>query len=465
MKAFRYIVPAFMAAFAMTSCNEDVDIQPELTPTAVTEASIADGATVDALLHREVSLTYSHPVVLKDPSGITLNDAPVQNVKIDICNVSFPVTLEPGKNYTLKISSGALKRFGMDEVTPEAYTVNFTTREAPVVDAELINKNATPEAKALYKTLLSFYGSKTASGTMGEIAWGSRYYDVIAEAAEKAPAIIGFDFIHLSFSPANWIDYGDITPVKKAWEAGAIPAIMWHWNVPRTDKRGAKLDTAPSKFSPANVLVPGSWENGIAEADVAEVASYLKLLQDANIPVLFRPLHEAAGDYSYGAWFWWGAEGTEVTKQLWNWLYDKLTNQYGINNLVWEWTMQTNDSGNLAEVATMQGAYVGHDKCDIVGVDLYKNEALFNDFNTFYAVREAIEGKKMIALTETGNLFDPEIAFSTGETWLYFMQWYDLPEGSDSEYGIIKYTPAELWKQVMNSNRVIGRDEMKALLK
>ena len=41
-------------------------------------------------------------------------------------------------------------------------------------------------------------------------------------------------------------------------------------------------------------------ENAIIKADLDKVANYLLLLQQANIPVIWRPLHEAAG-----TWFWW----------------------------------------------------------------------------------------------------------------------------------------------------------------
>lgn len=54
---------------------------------------------------------------------------------------------------------------------------------------------------------------------MGEVAWSTTFSDMVAEAAGKYPAIVGFDYIHLASSPADWIDYGDITPVKEAWDA------------------------------------------------------------------------------------------------------------------------------------------------------------------------------------------------------------------------------------------------------
>ena len=86
-----------------------------------------------------------------------------------------------------------------------------------------------------------------------------------------------------------------------------------------TNPAGGNLsfDASSNVFVASNVLIEGTWENQVANADVAKLAGYLKLLQDAGIPVLWRPFHEAAGDYTWGAWFWWGNSGVDTTKQLW----------------------------------------------------------------------------------------------------------------------------------------------------
>lgn len=462
MKFLRYFLPLGLFAVVAASCSDNMEDDVTLTPTTASSDAITEGSTIDMLLHRDITVKYSHPVRIVNPDGITLNGKPVSGAVAKVCELNIPLTLEAGTDYTLAVAPGALARYDHPEISVDAYSLKFSTRPAPVLDAELTDPAATPEAKALFELLKSQYGKKTMSGCMGDIAWDTQYYDIITAAAGKAPAIIGFDYIHLASSPANWIDYGDITPVREAWEAGAIPQIMWHWNVPRLNNKKAQLSTAPSRFSPANAMVPGNWEYDVMEKDIAKVAGYLKLVQDAGIPVIFRPFHEAAGDYGYGAWFWWGAEGVEVTKQLWDHLRDKLINQYGIHNLVWCWTVQTLNNGELASIDLLQGAYPGNDKCDFVGVDLYKGDDLFSDFDTFYLTRELVEGKKMVALSECGNLFDPEVCFPRGETWLYFMQWYENESGV---FGMYTYSPAETWQKVASSPYTLNRDEVKALRK
>ena len=72
--------------------------------------------------------------------------------------------------------------------------------------------------------------------------------------------------------------------------------------------------------------------------DIDAIAQQLLILQEADVPILWRPLHEASG-----GWFWWGASGAEAYKQLYILLYDKLTNEYGLNNLIWLWNGQDAD--------------------------------------------------------------------------------------------------------------------------
>lgn len=54
----------------------------------------------------------------------------------------------------------------------------------------------------------------------------------------------------------------------------------------------------------------------------------LKRLRDAKVPVLWRPLHEAAGNQWNTPWFWWGSKGATVYKQLWNIMFDRLNNHH-----------------------------------------------------------------------------------------------------------------------------------------
>lgn len=467
-KAYIAVALLFCLGAGLTACNDDHRPDWEVTAPFDVKAesvSIENGATV-ALTTEKFEITYNTQVVLNPRAEISMTGGTLRSVKIvDGNRLVADFTLSRGKTYTITIPANAVAGIGTKTFAP-AMEISFTTEkgggiiDASKVASALINPSATTEAKALYAFLRENYGEKQLSGVMGEVAWATAFSDMIATEAGKYPAIVGFDYIHLPYSPSNWIDYGDITPVRNAWEAGSIPAITWHWNVPTSEDGGENNFNASSdQFKAANVLVEGTWENRVALADVEKLAGYLKLLQEAGIPVLWRPFHEAAGDYTWGAWFWWGNSGVEVTKQLWSWLYTKLTDEYGLNNLIWVWTVQTSDEGKTASMDKIRSAYPGDSLVDIVGVDLY--EAPLSDctdqFETLYRL---VEGKKMVALTECGNLLDVDAAYESGALWSYFMGWYEMEDGHPA-FG--QWNTAGEWKTVLNNPSVLNRGDFNIL--
>ena len=183
--------------------------------------------------------------------------------------------------------------------------------------------------------------------------------------------------------------------------------------------------------------------------------------------MLWRPLHEAAGDYKWGAWFWWGNGGSEVCKKLWRYMYDCFTNEYGLNNLIWVWTAQTTYEGKLADVSYLKEWYPGDDCVDIVGADLYlaKGAGSVDQFNL---VNLSVDGKKMVALSEFGNLPDLDDCYQNVALWLYYMNWCAFDENgkpalyskkSDGTYNWNNST--EDWKKTLQNTLTINRGELK----
>lgn len=225
------------------------------------------------------------------------------------------------------------------------------------------------------------------------------------------------------------------------------------------DDSKSSFSASETKFKAAKVLEEGSWENTIAKADVEKLAGYLKLLKDANIPVLWRPFHEAAGDYTGGAWFWWGNSGVETTKNLWKWLYNELTVKHGLNNLIWVWTMQTSDNYVLADVSKLKEAYPGDEFVDIVCTDLYE-DAFSVHTDAFDLLNSAVECRKIVALGEVGNLLDIDKVVPDNALWSYFMGWY---EQNDEGPAFLTWNTNGEWKTIMENPLVINRDKMPSL--
>ncbi len=463
------------------ACRQTQPDEEPAAPPVLVSTTPSDGAADLTGSNLTVVLTYDQNVKCPRSAqgGISAGTAVVESVHAYNKEVTVKLSgLQSGTSYTLTIPEGAVSgyrnnpaaairlTFSMKEVEPSVYPRN---------PAEILtDPAATPAAKALYAKLLGYYGTKTLSGAMGGTAWDTSYTDYIASLTGEYPAIVGFDYLFLDWPPDSWDtcpDYGDITPVRNAWTAGSIIQIGWHWAVPPAEGT-TDLNTYSfySKMVPAfkadAALTEGTWQNRIMKAQIAKLAGFLKLLQEAGIPVLFRPLHEAAGDYTYGAWFWWGTDGGPALIRLWQYLRDQLTETYGLHNLIWVFTVQTSDKGQLADVGKLREWYPGDNYVDIVGADLYvpKNST---QAGAFQLVNASVYGRKMVVLSEFGNLLDIDGFFAADAPWGYFMNWYNFENGQPVLYarnadgGYIWNNTATDWKNALSNIHTLNRDDLK----
>ena len=333
------------------------------------------------------------------------------------------------------------------------------------VSPTLVNPNATAEAQQLYQRLRSLYGQKTLSGVVANVDWNVKEAENVHEWTGKWPVINVFDFINIHASKdvnkQGWLDYSDMTPVSTWHRNGGVVGCMWHWQVKANN--GTNMTCSPgtkpgeTSFDPSKVYEAGTAENRQAIHDLDQVAGYLKTMQKMGIPVIWRPLHEAAGNtYEFeggGAWFWWGAKGAEVYKKLWRWMYDRLVNHHGLNNLIWVWNSQMGDSS----------WYPGDDVVDVVGRDnyaalMYPLMKEFNQLTDEYPT-------KLVALAECGNGDEVHISlwskiWNQGSRWSWFMTWYDYNynAGNSEEH---QFAGKVWWQDAFSSGVVVDRDEWK----
>lgn len=199
-------------------------------------------------------------------------------------------------------------------------------------------------------------------------------------------------------------------------------------------------DNDGTTFDAANALTEGTWENEVWKDDMKTLKEYLTLLKDANIPVLWRPFHEASGK-----WFWWGKDADSF-KKLWIAMYNELKDA-GLDNLIWVWTSCGNDND----------WYPGDAYVDIVARDLYgENEA---KCATEYSDLCATYGNKIVTLGECGysTYTTSQIAtisqqWNAGAKWSWFMVWYN---DEDSQ---TYHSTQEWWQDAMSLPNIITRD-------
>ena len=457
--------------------------EPAAAPKLVSSdpANGATGLTGDALT---LVLTFDMNVKCPSSASITAGEAKVGKVLAYDKDVKIELSgLERGNSYTVTIPKGTIS--GFQNNPADEIRISFTMKEKdpdPVHStlnptAILCNPSASQQAKKVYEFLLQQSGKKTLSGTMSGSSNSNDFADLIYSNVGKYPALTGYDFIFLQYSPTpeswSWkVNYNDISAAREQWNNNGLVSYMWHWNVPTSesawkngtekgDYTGYAFYSDKTAFDIKEALKEGTWQNQFLMKDIEEVASYLKNLRDAGIPVIWRPLHEAAGNYNLysdnGAWFWWGKGGAEPCKQLWRLLYDQFTNVHGLNNLIWVWTV---DATAGCE-DQYDDWYPGDDVVDIVGVDIYENNT---DAKTrqFQALVDVTKGNKLVSVSECGNIPDPDKCFAQGNAWSWFMVWCTYDENnnlalSNKDWNLNTKT---WWSTVMASKNVINREDM-----
>ena len=111
----------------------------------------------------------------------------------------------------------------------------------------------------------------------------------------------------------------------------------------------------------------GSDERKAFYHDMDELAKILKRFQDERIPVLWRPFHEADGD-----WFWWGARGDEVGRELYKLMFDYYVNVKHIDNLIWVWN------------SPAKAGFPGDEYLDVISRDVYIDKGALTDYKKEY---------------------------------------------------------------------------------
>jgi len=329
----------------------------------------------------------------------------------------------------------------------------------------LCNPNASDNAKRLYSFLRAVYGKYTISGQYSgdNMGYESREFIEINKRTGKTPAILGLDVMNLGISTK--VDHkaggGDMVPIQAMdWynNHNGIVTLCWHWHAPAQYLevngqpwwRGFYTDSTNFDLGKA---MSGEDKEGY-DAIVAELdnmAEQLKPLAEADIPILWRPIHEAAGDprYPNNAWFWWGASGREPYLELYKLMYDKFVNEYHLDNLIWVWNAQN------------QSWYPGDEYVDIVGYDCYPAERDSSSQKYYYDLLKECSptGSKIIAETENGAMFDPDAAFNEGTRWAYFSTWNGEFAIKDSQLSD-RYTTFEMWDKIYSGERVLTLEEL-----
>jgi len=275
----------------------------------------------------------------------------------------------------------------------------------------LTDPNATSEAKSLMSFLVDYYGMQVLSGQQDMVE-----IEYIESVTGKQPAIGVFDLIE--YSPSR-IEHGsNPTGQVESWidwsnAGGGMISLSWHWNAPTDliDNDGNEwwrgFYTHATTFDIEAVLAdPCGTRYQLVLRDLDAIAVQLQKFEDANLPVLWRPLHEASG-----GWFWWGAKGSGPFIELWRLMHDRFVNYHGLHNLIWVYTVGDADW------------YPGDAYVDVASMDIYPSDPDASMVGFWLDTQSRHEGVKLVSLSECGILPNPDNIRAYDVWWSWFSVW------------------------------------------
>ena len=546
--------------FIFASCDTDVDHDiPAVDAPVLVSTTPESGAAKVKTGEITIEVKYDKNIFFATDNLSEIQFTGGELISADVLGASNILTVKvnvPKRETACSLSIPEGIVTGPNQMPAPAVSVQFST---VALDKTLVAATSAKAVK-LYNYLLDNFETKTLSAMMADVAWNTEMSEKVYGWTGKYPAINCFDYVHLpaSVAGADWINYGDITPVKDWSDKGGIVAAMWHWNVPKKavgeasstqiwegetvmpgdwsgnvqmtddaakavfadaqvgqvirvavkdvaagaqgsfknsgwseiasgtdyfdisgdytlvitedilkslqeggliigghdytavavylESNGTALDPnkdyafykADTEFDAANATVEGTWENKVFTEDLKNIAAYLKLLRDADIPVLWRPFHEAAG-----GWFWWGKDAASF-KSLWIAMFNYFKTE-GLDNLIWVWTTEGDDAD----------WYPGDQYVDIVGRDIYNKETA--DCVSEYTSIAGNYGNKIVSLSECGTVGLMSEQWASGARWSWFMPWYD---GTNEDGSPVVHADEAWWKDAMSQEFVVSRDEL-----
>ena len=317
------------------------------------------------------------------------------------------------------------------------------------------NPNAAPETVSLYQKLAAEWDNSMITGQYVSDN-SNRELNMIYQVTGQLPAI--------RFSALGTRDDRQVISGAMDWHVymNGIVGLMWYWQAPGTESVYAKesdfsLYDALHDMDPVALAgmtqeeADQAVKNGTITpgaraliADIDDTSVMLKRLRDMDIPVLWRPLHEAGG-----GWYWWGANGSDSYEKLWLLLYHRMTEYHNLNNLIWIW------NGQSASYLVPENTY------DIAAADVYLSpEMEFGSrHDQFQALADLTHHKKMLALSECSSLPNPDQMLIDRSVWSFYGLWYgEYLMKSDGTLSETYYSSSDLYK-LYNSKQVLSLND------
>ena len=274
----------------------------------------------------------------------------------------------------------------------------------------LVDKNATPETKALFYNLKELSKNHTLFGHQHATQYGHGWSGDADRSDVKSvtgshPAVIGIDLSGFSGGSEKSIQHtkdDDRKTVVDTYDRGGVTTVAWHFNNP-ISPGGFYWKDSVSLPAIKYIIPHGSAHEKYKEIlrSIGEWANNTRGKDGKLVPMILRPFHEFDGD-----WFWWGK--SHCTREefilLWRFTVSYLRDSVGVHNFIYAFSPDNRFNSEQEYL----DRYPGDDWVDMLGVDNYGDMGR-DGYHLDSAIKKlkvvsnyAIKKGKIAAFTETG---------------------------------------------------------------
>ena len=292
---------SLIAAFTFASCDTDVDHDiPAVDTPVLVSTTPESGAAKVKTGEITIEVKYDKNIFFATDNLSEIKFTGGELISADVLGASNILTVKvnvPGRETACSLSIPEGIVTGPNQMPAPAVSVQFST---VALDKALVAASSAKAVK-LYNYLLDNFETKTLSAMMANVAWNTEMSEKVYGWTGKYPAINCFDYVHLpaSVAGADWINYGDITPVKDWSDKGGIVAAMWHWNVPKK----AVGEASSTQIWEGETVMPGDWSGNVQMTDDAAKAVFADAQVGQVIRVAVKDVAAGAqGSFKNSGW-------------------------------------------------------------------------------------------------------------------------------------------------------------------
>ena len=297
-----------------------------------------------------------------------------------------------------------------------AKDVKVTQAGNPVqkVTLTIVDKDATPETKALLANLWAIAEKGWMFGHHDDLWYGRYWYDKPGESDTKAvcgdyPGVFSVDFAEIMDNRhGNSANAIRRRVILEARERGEVILACMHLNNPLTG--GDSWDNSSNKVV-SEILTNGTATRTKYLEWLDRCADFALNLKDARgnlVPVILRPYHE----HTQG-WSWWGSSCTTASEfvALWQFTIRYLRDTKGVHNFLYAVSPQMDEVYQNTKDRLLY-RWPGDDWVDFIGMDCYHgtNDAAFRS-NIEALEALSLEKRKPCGVTEDGKESFTEVDF------------------------------------------------------